>query len=150
MEGIIQGAVIGALFGGFRQITSLYISKKREERKQDAGFENKHIRHLQGLEDNYLVLYEKAANKSPRVYDLVSHSSEQIDKVVEIWLGYKTNKINSPSYHSVALKHFKLGMISLRKSRNILNEPISLAASNAIEKNVGEILEMIHTLAIVT
>ena len=146
---MIQGAVMGALLGGFRQLTSQYISKKREERKKDVGFENKHIRHLQGLEDNYLVLYEKAAKKSPRIYDLVSHSSQQIDKVVEIWIDYKTQKIKSPSYHSVALKHFKLGLISLRKAKILLNnDPITTAACNGIEKNVGEIVEMIHTLAL--
>ena len=145
---MIQGAVVGALLGGFRQLTSQYISKKREERKQDAGFENKHIRHLQGLEDNYLVLYEKAAKKSPRIYDLVSHSSQQMDKVVEIWIDYKTQKIKSPSYHSVALKHFKLGIVSLRKAKGLFNDPITTAACNGIEKNVGEIVEMIHTLAL--
>lgn len=145
---MIHGAVVGALLGGFRQLSSQYISKKREERKQDTGFENKHIRHLQGLEDNYLVLYEKAAKKSPRIYDLVNHSSQQIDKVVGIWVEYKTQKIKSSSYHSVALKHFKLGIVSLRKAKSLLNDPITTAACNDIEKNVVEILEMVHTLAL--
>lgn len=159
MEGILSGALVGAILGGTRQVVSEYLRQSREDRKDATGMADyPHLQQMDPMEDLFLVVFEEAELQRPvrpGAYEEISIAASQMNRVVGLWSEVKSGSARNPALaHALAKKNTSSGILALRRAVSQLvpearNVSSLSHARTEIEKNISQCLKVIHSLSLV-